>query len=74
MEERIGRFYKDDAEIARDRVCKATEELLEKADRRMSDVARRDLRASVNPSSSCKLVLSKMIDASLDTEPMRPIP
>jgi hypothetical protein len=74
MEERIGRFYKDDAEIARDRVCKATEELLEKADRRMSDVARRDLRAGVNPSSSCKLVLSKMIDASLDTEPMRPIP
>jgi hypothetical protein len=74
MDERIGRFYKDDTEIARDRVCKATEELLQKANRRMTDVARRGLRAGVNSSSACKLVLSKMIDASLDTEPTTPIP
>jgi hypothetical protein len=74
MDERIGRFYKDDVEIARDRVCKATEELLQKANRRMSDVARRGLRAGINSTSACKSVLSKMVDASLDTEPITPVP
>ncbi len=70
----IGLFYKNDDEFVRDAVCDVTLKMIAPNNERLTAVSQRRLRKNVNHQTKCKSAVSEMLNATLDTEPITPIP
>ena len=71
---KVGLFYKNDDEFVRDAVCDVTLTTLAPNNEKLTAVAQRRLRRNIDHDTKCKAAVSEMLDATLDTEPINPIP
>jgi len=74
LEVPIGRFYGNDDEFAKDAVCRAIDDALGKARRRLTGAPRLNLRRTIDRKTMCRLAVAAMRDASLESEPIDKIP
>ena len=74
LEVPIGRFYGNDDEFAKDAVCRAIDDALGKARRRLAGTPRLNLRKLIDRKTMCRLAVAAMRDASLESEPIDKIP
>jgi hypothetical protein len=70
MDMPVGRFYVNDVQHSKDAVCLATEELLKQANLKLTLASKKALRMGVTEKTLCKAAVSKMLDATLSTEPI----
>ena len=74
LEVPLGRFYRNDDEFAKDAVCRAIDDALARAGRRLRGAPRLNLRRAIDKKTMCRLAVVAMRDASLESEPINSIP